>query len=281
MTAAALAAAVIPGLWSGLCVRHYELHSDKVSKPVRFALITDLHSCEYGDGQSELLELLDAQAPDAVLMSGDIIDDRRPTDNAEALLAAIGGRYPCYYVTGNHEYRGGEEAFRERMELLTEHGVNRLDDASVTVEINGEIVSICGVNDPSVCRLYSSYLGDSLGFRYEEEYVRRVNEVTGTADDDTFTVLLAHRPEYCEAYLECGCDLTVAGHAHGGQWRIPGIVNGIFAPGQGFFPKYAGGMYTDGDSAMIVSRGLSKSHMPIPRIYNRTELVVIDVLPER
>ena len=96
-----------------------------------------------------------------------------------------------------------------------------------------------------------------------------------------FSVLLAHRPERIEDYLQYPFDLIVSGHAHGGQWRIPGILNGLLAPNQGFFPPYAGGQYDFADTTLIVSRGLARESTRIPRIFNRPELVVIDLVPEQ
>jgi predicted MPP superfamily phosphohydrolase len=91
------------------------------------------------------------------------------------------------------------------------------------------------------------------------------------------TVLLAHRPEYIDSYLDYDFDLILSGHAHGGQWRIPLLINGLYAPNQGWFPKYAGGRYELGNSTFIVSRGLAKESVRVPRIFNPPELVVIDI----
>ena len=91
---------------------------------------------------------------------------------------------------------------------------------------------------------------------------------------------LTHRPERVESYR--GFDLILAGHAHGGQWRLPGVVNGLFAPDQGWFPAYAGGEYRLADgSVMIVGRGLSKESTRVPRFFDRPEVVVVDLVPAR
>ena len=85
-------------------------------------------------------------------------------------------------------------------------------------------------------------------------------------------ILLCHHPEYYEKYLsEYGIDLIVSGHAHGGQWRFFG--RGVFAPGQGIFPKYTSGVY---DGRLVVSRGMKKAKV-IPRFFNPTEVVLITV----
>ncbi len=95
--------------------------------------------------------------------------------------------------------------------------------------------------------------------------------------NDYYTVLLSHRPEFFELYTEYNFDLVLSGHAHGGQWRIPYILNGLYAPNQGVFPKYAGGEYTENNTTMIVSRGLARESTLLPRFYNRPELVIIDL----
>ena len=278
--AAVLAAVVIPGLYSGLKLQHYDMYSHKLEKPIRIVLISDLHSCEYGQDEQKLISAIDEQNPDAVFMCGDIFDENRPDDNAEALIEGIGGRFPCWYVTGNHEYRVSGEVFSARMDLLEKYGIKRLDDEAVTVELNGQLVNLCGVNDPVSGRLRGSYVPDALGSYRNSEYIDFVSKLLNVSENGAFTFLLAHRPEYYETYFAGGCDLALSGHAHGGQWRIPGLVNGVFAPGQGFFPQHAGGMYTEGESALAVSRGLARSALPIPRLYNRPELVVIDIMPQ-
>jgi predicted MPP superfamily phosphohydrolase len=92
-----------------------------------------------------------------------------------------------------------------------------------------------------------------------------------------YTILLAHRPEEIERYSAYHFDLVLSGHAHGGQWRLPGIVNGLLAPDQGWFPRYAGGEYLVNGTTLIVSRGLARESTRIPRIFNRPELVVVDL----
>lgn len=71
-------------------------------------------------------------------------------------------------------------------------------------------------------------------------------------------------------------DLLLAGHAHGGQFRLPFVREGLVAPGQVFFPKYTCGEYTSGDFSMIVSRGIGNSIIPV-RIFNTPEVVKITV----
>ena len=96
-------------------------------------------------------------------------------------------------------------------------------------------------------------------------------------ENGNYTILLSHRPELFEHYVSRGFDLVLCGHAHGGQWRIPRILNGLYAPNQGLFPQYAGGQYDSDATTMIVSRGLARESTRLPRIFNRPELVLVEI----
>ncbi|WP_432651572.1 metallophosphoesterase [Huintestinicola sp.] len=237
----------------------YEIFTDKITEPVRIAQVSDLHSEYYGRDMKTLLEAIDEQSPDVIVLTGDIFDDVADNENTRIFLKAAAAKYPCYYVSGNHEQRkGGWKAFRQEAA-----------DMGVTV-LEGENVSFMGI---TICGASST--GDSrLTF---DESVEKCAEEAGNG----FNVLLAHYPEENEYYRSFGkFDLVLSGHAHGGQWRVPYLINGVFAPDQGLFPEYAGGMYEFEDSCMIVSRGLSRTRNIIPRIFNNPELVIIDIMTE-
>jgi predicted MPP superfamily phosphohydrolase len=259
------AVCLLPALDMRLKTQWYTIPSDKITGNIRIALIADLHSCRYGSDQRTLIEAIDQQAPDILLFGGDICDDDIPHDNTEALLRGIADRYPCYYVTGNHEYWSGDIDTIQR--LFRSYGVTILNGASETVEVRGQHINICGITDPDVV----NYTDSTAGVKEQLESLQYVHE------NGNLTVLLAHRPELAEEYADYHFDLVLSGHAHGGQWRLPGILNGVFAPDQGIFPKYAGGKYIIDDMTLIVSRGLARETTIVPRIFNRPELVIVDV----
>jgi predicted MPP superfamily phosphohydrolase len=93
--------------------------------------------------------------------------------------------------------------------------------------------------------------------------------------EEEFTLLLSHRPEMFDTYVEKDVDLVFSGHAHGGQFRIP-FVGGVFAPNQGLFPKYDSGIYSEGNTTMVVSRGIGNSAFPF-RINNRPEVILVEL----
>lgn len=260
---------IIPGLDCRLLIWHYEINSaGKLENPIRIALITDLHSCRYGEEQRTLLDALEGQTPDVVMLCGDIFDDELDDKNTELFLKGISEKYLCFYVTGNHEFWSGSAAFAEKMAIVDKYGIKRLSGETQTIDIRGETLTVCGVDDPAVSRLDSE---NALPFSEQLDKVKELAE-----EEEDFTVLMSHHPEYFEDYAAGEFDLVLCGHAHGGQWRIPYVLNGLFAPDQGLFPKYAGGEYRDNGTVMIVSRGLARESTLVPRFYNRPELVIID-----
>ena len=265
-----------------LMVRKYSIEAEEIETPIRVALVTDLHSCYYGENQSDLIDAIDVENPDVILLGGDIFDDVKEDTNTELFLAGIADKYPCYYVTGNHECWGGKYRFDNQMAILEKYSIPVLSGETQTLTVNGEAIRLCGVDDPDVYMVNTDPEQDPEGYIQaqtikEDTFINTLAALSDEADENVFTILLSHRPEYCKTYMKYTFDLVLCGHAHGGQWRIPGILNGLYAPHQGIFPKYAGGRYDSEDMTMIVSRGLAKETTRIPRIFNRPELVVIDV----
>ena len=249
-----------------LTVSHHHIASDKVAGPIRLVLVTDHHGCDYGEGQATLLAAIEAEAPDAVLLCGDIFDDVMPPDNTLTLLEGLGARYPCFYVSGNHELWSGQaDAFKE---AVTARGITVLEGTSAILEVGEEAIRIAGLDDPSA-DFYPSRA---------PAYEVQADALAADCDPDSFTVLLSHRPERAEALAIIGADLLVSGHAHGGQWRLPWVLpNGLFAPNQGLFPRHASGAFDLGTTTLVVSRGLARESTALPRIFNRPEIVVITV----
>lgn len=256
-----------------LSVRTYRIESPEISRQIRIALITDLHSCGYGKEQITLIRTIDRQNPDAILLGGDIFDDILEDENTTQFISGIAGRYPCFYVTGNHEYWSGADALTEKMEILKKYGVTVLSGNTETLSIRGETVRISGIDDPDFYRAYEEISQKEA----KERFLSQLDTVGSETEDGVFSLLLSHRPEYFPEYLKYDFDLILCGHAHGGQWRIPLLLNGLFAPDQGLFPEYAGGRYDEGSTSMIVSRGLARESTRIPRIFNRPELVIVDI----
>lgn len=248
-----------------LTLRTYTVASPKLTAEVRLAVVTDFHSSDNAD---DVVAMVASCAPDAVLLVGDMFDDdiaNRPTERTLSLMRQLSALYPCYYVSGNHEAWTGEmDALYQQTE---EAGVMVLRMSSGVLTVRGQRIALCGIPDP--------YEMVFSGAPDTEEQIRQAMENVDSAD---FTVLLAHRPELLAKYAQFPFDLVVSGHAHGGQVRIPGVLNGLYAPNQGWFPKLAGGAYTQDGTTLIVSRGLAV-RTRLPRIFNRPEVVLVRCVP--
>lgn len=262
---AILVALALIALDERLILRTYTVVSPKLTAEVRLAVVTDFHSSDNAD---DVVAMVTSCAPDAVLMVGDMFDDdiaNRPTERTLSLMRQLSAQYPCYYVSGNHEAWTGEmDALYQQTE---EAGVTVLRMSSGVLTVRGQRIALCGIPDP--------YEMVFSGAPDTEEQLRQALEDVDSAD---FTVLLAHRPELLAKYAQFPLDLVVSGHAHGGQVRIPGVLNGLYAPNQGWFPKLAGGAYTQDGTTLIVSRGLAVRTW-LPRIFNRPEVVLVRCVP--
>lgn len=262
---AILVALALIALDERLILRTYTVASPKLTAEVRLAVVTDFHSSDNAD---DVVAMVTSCAPDAVLLVGDLFDDdtqNRPTERTLSLMRQLSALYPCYYVSGNHEAWTGEmDALYQQTE---EAGVTVLRMSSGVLTVRGQRIALCGIPDP--------YEMVFSGAPDTEEQLRQALEDVDSAD---FTVLLAHRPELLAKYAQFPLDLVVSGHAHGGQVRIPGVLNGLYAPNQGWFPKLAGGAYTQDGTTLIVSRGLAV-RTRLPRIFNRPEVVLVRCVP--
>jgi len=230
---------------------------------IKIVLISDLHSTIHGKDQCILINKVKDINPDLIVLSGDIIDDVAPMIGTQLFLAGISGIAPIFYVTGNHEYMSRN--IRKIREELASFGVIILSDAYTTIEMNNTEIVIAGIEDPYKKKFETPRYNQNESM---ERAFRELDEIK------LYKILIAHRPEKIEIYKKYSFDLILSGHAHGGQVIIPHVLNGLYAPNQGFFPKYAGGIYTHGNVTHIISRGLSITPL-LPRIFNPPELVVI------
>jgi predicted MPP superfamily phosphohydrolase len=252
-----------------LTVRTYTQTSDKLTAGIRLAVISDLHNCVYGENQQELIKTIDDQSPDVILLTGDIAVDAERNDGCKELLSAIGKKYPCFYVAGNHEFWTGKPETIKAM--IRSYGVTVLEGSVETVEIKGQRIQIGGIDDPDKFFEPDLQYGDQ-----PKGWNNELSQCESEVDNNLFSILLSHRPEATQKYAKSGFNLVLCGHAHGGQVRVPFLINGLYAPNQGLFPRYAGGQYHLSENTdMIVSRGLALSKLP--RVFNPPEIVIVNV----
>lgn len=253
-------------IWANFALEtnEYTIKSEKIGDGFdgfRIAHLSDLHNTEIGKENGKLLKMLSDANPDIIVITGDLIDSRRTNISValnftkEAVKIA-----PCYFVSGNHESRISEYDYLESE--LKKQGVVVLDNKTAEIEKAGEKIALIGVRDPSF-----DFKGD---FCDVDNFLKSSIEPLQT---ETFTVVLSHRPELFDVYVKNGADLSLCGHIHGGQIRLP-FIGGLLSPDPSLFPEYDAGLFTENNTNMIVSRGIGNSAIPL-RFNNRPEIIVV------
>ncbi len=259
---------------SGFRSVSYTVRSDKIPKDLKIVLLADLHNKDYGNANEPLIEAIDAFSPDFVCFSGDMVtsgwDLSFDFEKTLVFMEKLAKKYPVYYGIGNHE---------EYFQRLRDRFPTQFDEMK-------EKLSSCGIplldNEKVVLEHYNTVI---YGLKLDNEYYRRVKrrrlpesmmeDLLGPVDRERFSILLAHNPEHFEDYAAWGPDLVLSGHVHGGIICLP-LLGGVVSPGVHLFPKYDFGLFTEGKSTMLLTRGAGSHSIPV-RINNKAEVVCLTV----
>jgi predicted MPP superfamily phosphohydrolase len=252
---------------NNIVISKYNIKSSTLPKGFngfKIVQISDLHNKVFYKDNSTLVNKIKSQKPDIIVITGDLVDRRKYNeDNALAFIDKIKSIAPIYYVNGNHEGWSGK--FESLEKKLKEEGIFVLRNESIVYEKGKDEILILGLDDPAFNTA-----------NHSEDYMNEgiiKKELSDINNDKKFRILLSHRPELFDLYVDNNIDVAFTGHAHGGQVIIP-FIGGIIAPNQGFLPKYYKGMYTKNNTTMVLSRGLGNSIIP-QRIFNRPEIVSV------
>ncbi|MBR1860367.1 MAG: metallophosphoesterase [Lachnospiraceae bacterium] len=253
-------------------VSRYVYRNGKIKKPFRAAVLSDLHNKQYGKGNIRLLDAIDKEKPDIILIAGDMINGREKEniDGTIDFLGRLAEKYPVYYENGNHEMR--LDIYRDRFgdkydrycEAIKEKKVKLLVNERVTLPEYGVTIISSEINKEHYKRMGIVPLKEG-----------ELKGQLGEPNAENCNILLAHNPDFFEDYVSYGAQIVFSGHVHGGIVRIPFIKKGVLSPNVRFFPKYFEGEYTEGDTTMIVSRGLGSHTIPF-RMFNPGDLVIVD-----
>lgn len=223
----------------------------------RIVLLSDLHGAFFGPDNRRLARAVLAQAPDLIALAGDFADSHAQLPATAALLRQLQGAAPIAWVSGNHDWAGG--ALPALRRLLDQYGVLRMENRYLPLSWNGARLILAGVEDPNgpADMIRPAELAEQLRDEYPEDFV----------------LWLAHRNNWLRDEPALPVDLILCGHAHGGVIRLP-FVGGLIGTGRRLGADYESGVYRGKRYAMLVSRGLGSSS-PVPRLFNRPEIVVI------
>jgi uncharacterized protein len=227
----------------------------RFARPLRIAFLTDLHAGSHTGDTVRLTAILAEAAsysPDLVLFGGDYVNmqyfgrGRLAPRVIAALMARLDGAHGRFAILGNHDYIYGEH---DVAVALRDHGVMVLDHERRTLTIDGHLIDIVGVPDAP-----------------------QAHALLASMKPSRPALCLAHDPAWF-AHVPAGPYLTLAGHTHGGQIRLPGIgvlINGSAAP-----LRWSHGLIVEGGRQLYVSAGLGMSGLPIRNV--PPEYAVLDV----
>lgn len=254
-----------------LSVTDYSVSDSRIPESfdgVKIVQVSDVHDAEFGGEQADLIETVRRENPDYIFLTGDFIDSNRyDLDRSMSMIPALTGMAEVFYVTGNHEVATNE--VEEITSALLNAGVRVLRNQAMVVGSGNGSIAIAGIDDPLT----------GVGMEGEDAFTRHaIERATANVPEGMFTILLAHRPEQFGTYAEMGIPLVFSGHAHGGQVRIP-FVGGLNSPGQGWFPELTSGIHEQGNTRLVISRGIGNSQIPL-RLLNTPEIVSVTLQSE-
>lgn len=259
---------IIYGLYCSntIKIKNYSISTNKLNSSAKFVFISDLHCKEYGDKNSELVSKIKEQNPLFIAVGGDMVNKYSSDDHVmRGLLPQLANIAPTYCILGNHELILKDEI--DFKNDINSTGAKLLDNEMVTIETNGEKFLLGGMSD------FPYYDFNAPDYDTPERYFW---EDFKDKSKNGYSILLHHQPEYLESIMQdSNVDLVMCGHTHGGAVQIP-FAGGVFAPNQGFFPKYDKGEFDLYDTKMIISAGLGDAY-PVLRLNNCPEISVVEI----
>ena len=222
------------------------LQSPKITKPLRFVQISDVHigsrTIKFLNNVMQTVESLDA---DFLCITGDFID--QPGISVEQLASLKNYTKPIYFCIGNHERYEDLDAIVQRLESI---GVEVLRSRSLLVDE----LQVIGIDDAEDHQQVAKEL-------------RRID-----VDSNQYSILLYHRPRGLQDAAEKGIDLMLSGHTHNGQ-IVPFnyVVNRVF--------EYRKGLYKQGNTRLYVNEGTG-TWGPLMRLGTRCEITLFELDPE-
>lgn len=250
-----------------LQVSSYDIVDSKIPKEFneyKIIQISDFHNTKSKKLTDDLVNEIKKQKPNIIVITGDFIDSKKTDiDISISFIKRIKDISPIYFITGNHEASISD--YETLKTKLKKENVIILDNKNEVLEIANSKINLIGVNDPNMSYHPEATDSDKISSELSE----------ANYDKNNYSILLSHRPELFNTYVDNELDLVLTGHAHGGQIRIP-IIGGLVSPNQGFLPKYTSGIFKKDNTSMIVSRGIGNSIIPF-RINNRPELVIVQL----
>lgn len=244
---------------------HYNIVNEKIPDEFvgyKIAQISDVHSNNSPAIKYQLRKYLQKEQPDIIVITGDLVDRQdSPVYLTNKFIKSFEDIAPIYFTTGNHD--NGIIQREDFIQALEAHNVKILDDEIEFINRKNKSIALIGLSNMTDNTEERTKVSDKITTILTKTHI----------DNDTFTILLYHKPDAFPAFVTTSIDLALCGHAHGGQIRVP-FIGGLYAPNQGVLPKYTNGMFQENETTMIVNRGIGNSRFPF-RINNHPEISIV------
>lgn len=251
-------------------VAEEEFTLPKLKKGCRFVMISDLHNKVYGKNNQKVIDAVKRAAPDFIVIAGDLITSHanESIEPGVNLVKELSKDYQIYYAMGNHETK--IKMYPEKYGDMYERLVKEITHPNVKLLVDESYV----LPEYAICltglELERTYFAR---FKKKELEQKHLKKHIGEPQTAYCNVLIAHNPDYFEEYAAWGAELVLSGHVHGGIMRLP-LVGGVISPSYRLFPKYDGGVFREGEAAMLLGRGMGAHTLPF-RFFNPAELLVV------
>ncbi len=287
LTRLTVIAGVLAATWAYFIEPNYfTIRREVIARPnqklLRILHLSDLHLTRKTKGLQSWLRKLEAEDPDLVVLTGDLIAEAQALDPLLDALEPLFDR-PGVFVLGSNDYfapvlknpakylmtddgkrnHGAELPWRNLVDLLEARGWINLTNTETVIEIDGVKIQIKGVDDPHLNRDDFS----SINHNYQ---------------DADFKLAIAHAPylRVLDNFTDLGAELILAGHTHGGQLRVPGY--GALVTNCDLDKKRARGLHPHiskaGNTSVInISAGLGTNPFTPVRFACRPEAVMLTI----
>jgi predicted MPP superfamily phosphohydrolase len=217
-------------------------------EPLRIVQLSDLHIERLTRRERALPDLVAELEPDLIFLTGDFLstsynDDPQAITELRTLLAQLHAPAGIYAIWGTIEV-DPPDLLRP---VLEELGIVVLEDQAIEVTVHNHQLWLLGVT----CARDPVIDGPKL------------RAVLDQVPEGAYKILLYHTPDLMPQAAELGVDLYLAGHTHGGQWRVPGF--GAILTSSRFWKRYEAGQYQEGNTLLYVSRGIGLEGFGTPR----------------
>jgi len=243
-----------------LKVKKVKIHAENAPlelNKLRMLHISDIHNASEKNITLDIWKSIEKETFDIAFITGDMtVSDFKQMLPLKESLKELAERVPVFFVDGNHEVF----SYEKTRKFLEEINIRVLENEKITIDMNGGKLEIIGLRD------YATLKSQNFKPFYE---------VFEKEEKEGFRIVLEHQPQIIEMLSDYDNLLVLSGHTHGGQIRLP-FMKTIYAPNQGFFPKWGDGLYESGKNMLYISRGIGTTIFPI-RFFNRPEIAIIEI----